>query len=123
MTRLDRFAGVWIALAIAAGAFGAHGATGSASEWLRTGALYAMVHGVAAIAISQRAQGPVTLMLAGSMIFALTLFAMAAGAPRWLGAVTPLGGLAMIAGWLWLAFYPAVSRNAAISSSETERST
>lgn len=120
---LDRAAALWIALAIAAGAFAAHGASGSAVEWLRTGALYAMVHGVAAIAIGRRAPGPVTVMLGGSMIFALTLFAMAAGAPRWLGAITPIGGMGMIAGWLWFAFYRASSRNAATSSNETDLST
>jgi uncharacterized membrane protein YgdD (TMEM256/DUF423 family) len=37
--------------------------------------------------------------LAGPLIFSATLYAMALGAPRWLGAVTPLGGLLMLAGW------------------------
>jgi uncharacterized membrane protein YgdD (TMEM256/DUF423 family) len=119
----DRIAAFWLAIAIAAGAFAAHAATGPAVEWLRTGALYAMVHGVAAIAIGRRASGPAVTMLGGSMIFALTLFAMAAGAPRWLGAVTPIGGLGMIAGWLWFAFYRASSRNTATSSSDTDLST
>jgi uncharacterized membrane protein YgdD (TMEM256/DUF423 family) len=120
---LDRIAAIWVAIAIAAGAFAAHGANGPGVEWLRTGALYAMVHGVAAIAIGKRAAGPAMLMLGGSMVFALTLFAMAAGAPRWLGAITPLGGLGMIAGWLWFAFYRTSSRNADTSSSETDLST
>ncbi len=120
---LDRVAALWIATAIAAGAFAAHSATGPAIEWLRTGALYAMVHGVAAIAIGRRAAGPVIMMLGGSMVFTLTLFAMAAGAPRWLGAVTPIGGLGMIAGWLWFAFYRASSRNAATSANDTDLST
>ena len=39
-------------------------------------------------------------MLGGSLLFAATLYAMALGAPRWLGAVTPIGGALMIAGWL-----------------------
>jgi uncharacterized membrane protein YgdD (TMEM256/DUF423 family) len=43
-------------------------------------------------------------MLAGSALFAATLYLMAIGAPRWLGAITPIGGLLMIAGWLWLAW-------------------
>ncbi len=119
----DRVAALWIATAIAAGAFAAHGAAGPAIEWLRTGALYGMVHGVAAIAIGRRAPGPANMMLGGSMVFALTLFAMAAGAPRWLGAVTPLGGLCMIAGWLWFVVYRDSSRNAATSSSDTDLST
>ena len=42
-------------------------------------------------------------LLVGSLLFSGTLYAMALGAPRWLGAVTPLGGLALMAGWLLLA--------------------
>jgi uncharacterized membrane protein YgdD (TMEM256/DUF423 family) len=42
-------------------------------------------------------------MIAGASIFALTLYAMALGAPRILGAVTPIGGVAMIAAWIWIA--------------------
>ena len=37
----------------------------------------------------------------GGAIFAVTLYAMALGAPRWLGAVTPIGGTLLIIGWLW----------------------
>lgn len=94
------------ALAIAAGAFGAHTATGRAVEWLQTGATYQLVHAVAVVAIVAAAQGraPAWLLLVSSALFAITLYAMALGAPRWLGAVTPLGGAAMIAGWLWLAW-------------------
>ncbi len=44
------------------------------------------------------------LLLIGAAVFAVTLWAMAFGAPRWLGAVTPVGGALMIAGWLLLAF-------------------
>lgn len=90
-------------VAVIAGAFGAHGAEGDAAEWLATGALYQLAHAVAAIAIAGRWPGPARLMLAGSAVFALTLYAIALGAPRWLGAVTPIGGALMIAGWLWLA--------------------
>jgi uncharacterized membrane protein YgdD (TMEM256/DUF423 family) len=73
------------ALAIAAGAFGAHAAGERAAELLRTGGLYQLIHAVAAL-------------VAGS------LYALALGGPRWLGPVTPIGGLAMIGGWLWLAW-------------------
>lgn len=95
------------ALAVAAGAFGAHGASGAkAAEWLRTGGLYQMVHAVAAIAVLGLPRGRLAawLFVAGGALFAATLYAMAFGAPRWLGAVTPIGGLAMIGGWLVLAF-------------------
>ena len=96
------------ALAVAAGAFGAHGAEGKAAEWLRTGATYQLVHVLAAfIALQIGARGAAWCFVAGAGLFALTLYAMALGAPRWLGAVTPIGGVAMIAGWLWLAWVAA----------------
>ncbi len=123
MTRVQRIAAVWIAIAIGAGAFAAHGASGLPAEWLKTGSLYAMVHGLAVVAIGSKAPRPAMLMLVGSLIFAATLYAMAAGAPRWLGAITPIGGVLMIAGWVWLALYRISSRNAATSSSDTDLST
>ena len=93
------------AIAIGAGAFAAHGASHpQAGEWLKTGGLYQLVHAVAAVSLMGNARGPALLLLIGSAIFAFTLYAMAAGGPRWLGAVTPLGGMLMIAGWLWAAW-------------------
>ncbi|MBH2000102.1 MAG: DUF423 domain-containing protein [Sphingomonadaceae bacterium] len=93
------------ALAIGAGAFGAHGvADPKAVEWLRTGGLYQLIHAVAAIAIMGVARGAAALLLVGAAIFALTLYAMALGAPKWLGAITPIGGTLMILGWLWAAW-------------------
>lgn len=90
------------ALAIGAGAFGAHGAASpQAAEWLRTGGLYQLIHAVGALCIMQVARGPAALLLGGAAIFAFTLYAMALGGPKWLGAVTPIGGTLMIAGWLW----------------------
>ena len=93
------------AVAVAAGAFGALGAEGKAAEWLRTGGLYQLTHAVAALAaLRLDARGPGWCFVTGGALFALTLYAMALGAPRWLGAVTPIGGAVMIAGWLWLAW-------------------
>lgn len=93
------------ALAVAAGAFGSHGASGAAAEWLKTGAHYQLVHAVAAlVAMRMEARGPAWLFVIGGLIFAGTLYLMALGLPRWLGAVTPIGGAALIAGWLWLAW-------------------
>ncbi|MCE7797627.1 DUF423 domain-containing protein [Sphingobium sufflavum] len=89
------------AIAIAAGAFGAHGAEAKAAEYLKTGGLYQMVHAVAIIALGGQMRGPAWLMLVGAAIFAGTLYAMAFGGPRILGAVTPIGGTLMIVGWLW----------------------
>ncbi|MET0248443.1 MAG: DUF423 domain-containing protein [Sphingobium sp.] len=97
------FAALSAALAIAAGAFGAHGASSpQAAEWLRTGGTYQLIHAVAAIALMGQARGASALLLVGAAIFAVTLYLMAMGAPRWLGAVTPIGGLLMIGGWLWV---------------------
>ena len=93
------------ALAVAAGAFGAHGAEGKAADWLRTGAQYQLLHAVVAlVALQMGARGPAWCFLAGAAIFAGTLYAMAEGAPKWLGAITPVGGALLIGGWLWLAW-------------------
>jgi uncharacterized membrane protein YgdD (TMEM256/DUF423 family) len=91
------------AIAVIAGAYGAHGATGRAGEWLTTGAHYQLVHAAAGLAILGKGRGPAALLLIGAAIFSGTLYGMALGGPRWLGAVTPLGGLGMIVGWMWLA--------------------
>jgi uncharacterized membrane protein YgdD (TMEM256/DUF423 family) len=92
------------ALAVAAGAFGAHGATGEAAEWLRTGGQYQLIHAVAAlVAVRMEQRMAAWLFVSGAAVFAGTLYLMALGLPRWLGAVTPIGGLALIVGWLWLA--------------------
>lgn len=96
------FAALSAAIAIMAGAFGAHAAAGQQeAEWLRTGGLYQLAHAIAALTIMGIARGPAIMLLAGSALFASTLYAMALGAPRWLGAVTPIGGVLLIAGWLW----------------------
>ena len=93
------------AVAVAAGAYGAHGAQGKAAEWLSTGAQYQLVHAVAAlVAMGMGARGAAWAFVAGGALFAGTLYLMAAGAPKWLGAVTPIGGLLLIGGWVWLAW-------------------
>lgn len=102
MIRLAALSG---ALAVTAGAFGAHGAGGRAVEWLKTGGEYELIHAVATIvAVQLGAETAATLLLGGSVLFAATLYAMALGAPHWLGAITPLGGVGMILGWLLLAW-------------------
>ncbi|WP_431470883.1 DUF423 domain-containing protein [Sphingosinithalassobacter sp. LHW66-3] len=93
------------ALAVGAGAFGAHGVQGQAAEWLRTGGQYQLIHAVAAlVALQMGARAPAWLFVAGGFVFAGTLYLMALGLPRWLGAITPIGGTALIVGWLWLAW-------------------
>lgn len=104
-TALAAFAAL---LSVALGAFGAHGLEGKveakALGWWETGTFYLLSHAVAALAIGLSAKagwyqtGALTL-LAGAALFAGTLYAMTLGAPRWLGAITPIGGAAMLAGW------------------------
>lgn len=86
---------------VAFGAFAAHGISDpKAQDWLRTGALYGFVHVLAVFATAQLGSrlAPM-LFLAGVLVFSGSLFAMGLGGPRWLGAVTPLGGLSFMAGW------------------------
>lgn len=105
MTPLIIAAALSGALAVAAGAFGAHGASGEAAEWLKTGGHYQLIHAVATLVAAQMgARGAGWLFVWGGAIFAGTLYLMALGLPRWLGAVTPIGGALLIAGWLWLAW-------------------
>ena len=93
------------AIAIGAGAFGAHWAGKDVADLLKTGGQYQLIHAVAAlVAMRMEAKGPAALFVIGSALFAGSLYALALGAPRLVGAITPLGGVAMIAGWLWLAW-------------------
>jgi len=102
---LIRLAALSGALAVMAGAFGAHGVGGKPAEWLRTGGEYEMIHALAAIVAAQLgAEFAAAWLLGGSIVFAGTLYAMAFGAPHILGAATPAGGVGMILGWLLLAW-------------------
>lgn len=102
--------------AVAAGAFGAHGLAdrldARALELWETAARYLMYAalGLVAIGTLERLWAQRLLvaagwcLLAGAAIFSGTVFALALGAPRVLGAITPLGGLLMIAAFLILAW-------------------
>lgn len=95
--------------AIAIGAAAVHGVTDpQAKSWLQTGVQFQLPHAIAVFALlgwrdTRAVRGGVWALLAGSLLFAATLDGLALGAPRWFGAVTPIGGLAMLLGWLWLA--------------------
>lgn len=100
-------------LAVALGAFGAHGLEGKldakATGWWETATLYAMVHAgvITAIGLARKAgvsglDAPALAMMLGVFLFAGTLYAMALGAPRWFGAITPLGGVSLLIGWALL---------------------
>ncbi len=98
-------------VSVAAGAFGAHGAVGPARDWLRTAGEYGLIHALAVFAALQlvregaRAAGVAAwLFLAGATIFSGSLDVMAISGQLWLGAVTPIGGLLLLAGWAALGF-------------------
>jgi len=103
-------AGLLGALAIALGAFGAHGLKDrlalipEAVGWWETATFYLLTHAVAVGAIAGRSLWPARLWAVGATVFAATLYAMALGAPRWFGAITPIGGSLLIAGWIVLAW-------------------
>jgi len=101
-------------VAVAAGAFGAHALRARLTPDLlavfETGARYQMYHAFALLASAwavTRWPGPWPvragwLFLIGTIVFSGSLYALALSGVRWLGAVTPLGGAAFLAGWLCL---------------------
>ena len=103
------------AVAIAAGAFGAHGLADRleprALELWETAARYLIYAAFGLIAVGlagdRLGRGAVVAggsLAAGAVIFSGTMAALALGAPSWLGAITPIGGLLLIAGFLALAW-------------------
>ena len=103
-------------LAVAAGAFGAHGLQGkldtAALQVFETAARYHMYHalamGLAAVlARPPRLAGAATaaaLFLVGIVLFSGSLYVLALTGQRWLGMITPVGGVAFLAGWAMLAY-------------------
>lgn len=86
-------------LGVALGAFGAHALKDRVDQDLwRTAVSYQMWHALAILAVAGTT--PKGCFLAGTVVFSGTVYALALGAPRWLGAVTPVGGLLLLAGWL-----------------------
>ena len=101
-------------IGVAAGAFAAHALRARLSPDLlavfETGARYQMYHALALLGVAWAAarwpgsavQWAGWLFVAGTVLFSGSLYALALTGIRWLGAVTPLGGLAFLAGWGWL---------------------
>ena len=99
-------------LGVAAGAFGAHALKTRVTPELllvfETGVRYQLIHAIAILAVGlaavHRPSGswaiPVGLFTAGTVLFSGSLYALALSGVRWLGAVTPLGGVCFLAGWL-----------------------
>jgi uncharacterized membrane protein YgdD (TMEM256/DUF423 family) len=100
---------------VALGAFGAHALKdsllerGTAVAW-ETASRYQLLHAVALLAIAiwgRLSQGAMPKQLkwtpacwtVGTVLFSGSLYVLALGGPRWMGPVTPLGGLALLAGW------------------------
>ncbi len=103
------FAALNGALAVAIGAFAAHGAGPQIKALLTTGSHYQMVHAVLAVICavwpspSRLAVIAGWLAAAGGLVFCLALLALALLNLRIMGAVAPLGGVLMISAWLLLA--------------------
>jgi uncharacterized membrane protein YgdD (TMEM256/DUF423 family) len=108
-------------LGVAAGAFGAHGLESRLApeqlEWWETAARYQQIHAVALLIVGWGAgdwtawrSGIALAFTAGILVFSGTLYAMALGGPRMLGAITPLGGLCLMAGWVSIAIAAAAGK-------------
>ena len=105
-----RLAGIVGALGVALGAFGAHGLKDKvdavALGWWDTGSRYHLVHAVALALVAAHPASPRLagwLFVAGIALFSGSLYAMTLTGMRGLGAITPLGGLCLIGGWVALA--------------------
>lgn len=102
-------------IAVGAGAFGAHALRARLAPDLlavfETGARYQMYHALALLVVAWAAARPGATLagwagwcfVAGTVLFSGSLYVLALSGVRWLGAVTPLGGVAFLAGWLCLA--------------------
>jgi len=108
MTRIAAASG---ALAVALGAFGAHGLhqvltqNGMVEVWQKA-VFYHFIHTVMLFVLAERktsASGPWFFFLAGIVLFSGSLYVLALTNIHWLGAITPLGGVSLIVGWTWLA--------------------
>ena len=104
------------ALAVALGAFGAHGLKSKVSPEdmliFETGVRYHMYHALGLILIGilgfhynlELIQLPAVLLTVGILIFSGSLYILVLTGLRWMGAITPIGGVALISGWVLLVF-------------------
>ena len=109
-----RIAAALCFLAVALGAFGAHSLKstlethGMLDVWNKA-VLYHFVHAIALLVLALYGtinRGACWLLLAGILLFSGSLYLLALTSHRWLGAVTPLGGLCFLVGWAWLVLEP-----------------
>jgi len=96
-------------LGVSLGAFGAHSlknlleSYGTTAIW-QTAVIYNLVHAVAALWAAEKRPVVVWVWTAGVAIFSGTLYLLAVTNLRWLGAITPIGGVLFLIGWLMIAF-------------------
>src|SRR5436305_11858494 len=111
---LFRIAAALCFLAVALGAFGAHSLKstlelrGMLDVWNKA-VLYHFIHAIALLVLAlvgSTNRGAWWLLFAGIIIFSGSLYAMGLTNMRWLGAITPIGGLCFLAGWAWLLILP-----------------
>ena len=111
---LFRIAAVLCFLAVALGAFGAHSlrstleSRGMLDVWNKA-VFYQFIHAIALLVLSLYGtinRGACLLLLAGILLFSGSLYLLALTNLRWLGPITPVGGLCFLAGWAWLFFAP-----------------
>ena len=111
---LFRVAAALCFVAVALGAFGAHAlkatlqTSGMLDAWNKA-VLYHFLHAIALMALALHGAGnraAYFLLFTGILLFSGSLYAMALTNIRWLGAITPLGGLCFLAGWAWLVISP-----------------
>ena len=109
---------VLMAFAVGLGAFGAHGLRGRLDEYslsvYEKAVFYHFVHALGILLVALLARNSVItssgqsrvawLLLIGIIVFSGSLYTLAISGVRALGAITPVGGLAFILGWLWLAY-------------------
>jgi uncharacterized membrane protein YgdD (TMEM256/DUF423 family) len=97
-------------LAVALGAFGAHGlkdllAQNHAAAIWEKAVFYHFIHTVMLFVLAQRRpmpSGPWLSFFLGILIFSGSLYLLALTNVKWLGAITPIGGLSFLVGWVWL---------------------
>ncbi len=113
-TLFIRMAAALCFLAVALGAFGAHALKATLEEhamgevWNKA-VLYHFVHAIALFVLALVPAGQRSvwwLLFTGIVLFSGSLYLMALTNARWLGAITPLGGLCFLAGWAWLVLAP-----------------
>ena len=111
---LFRIAAALCFLAVGLGAFGAHGlrstleARGMLEVWNKA-VFYHFIHAIALLVLALYGtinRGACLLLLIGIVLFSGSLYLLALTSLRWMGAITPFGGLCFLAGWAWLVFAP-----------------